>query len=122
MTFDKFFGHDYDLNFIDSVKMFNIHHYIYISFVIATYVLVLKFAKKIKESSNEEKIKIEYFIVKRKLHGNPEFPDPRVQIHIPASGKIKLNKTTKRFQEFIEMAFNKDGTHNMGPQLKNPSK
>jgi len=62
MTFDKFFGHDYDLNFIDSVKMFNIHHYIYISFVIATYVLVLKFAKKIKESSNEEKIKIALII------------------------------------------------------------
>ncbi len=67
-------------------------------------------------------ISTEYFIVKRKLHGNPEYPAHRVQIFKPASGKIKLNKTTKRFQEFIEMAFNKDGTHNMGPQLKNPSK
>jgi hypothetical protein len=69
-----------------------------------------------------DNINIEYFIVKRKLHGNPEYPAHRVQTHIPASGTIKLNKTTKRFQEFIEMAFNKDGSHNMGPQLKNPSK
>jgi hypothetical protein len=43
-----------------------------------------------------DNIDIEYFIVKRKLHGNPDFPDPRVQIHVPASGKVKLNKATKR--------------------------
>jgi len=69
-----------------------------------------------------DNINIEYFIVKRKLHGNPDFPDPRVQIHVPSSGKIKLNKATKRFQEFIEMAFTKDGSHNTGPMLKVPSK
>jgi hypothetical protein len=69
-----------------------------------------------------DNIDIEYFIVKRKLHGNPDFPDPRVQIHVPASGKIKLNKATKAIHEFIEMAFNKDGSYNTGPQLKNPSK
>jgi hypothetical protein len=69
-----------------------------------------------------DNIDIEYFIVKRKLHGNPDFPDPRVQIHVPASGKIKLNKATKAIHEFIEMAFTKDGSYNTGPQLKNPSK
>ena len=69
-----------------------------------------------------ENIDVEYFIVKRKLHGNPDFPDPRVQIHVPASGKIKLNKATKRFEEFIEMAFDKEGKHREGPMLKNPSK
>jgi hypothetical protein len=69
-----------------------------------------------------ENIEIEYFIVKRKLHGNPDFPDNRVQLHVPSSGKIKLNKTTKALNGFIEMAFNKDGSHNTGPQLKNPSK
>ena len=69
-----------------------------------------------------ENIDVEYFIVKRKLHGNPDFPDPRVQIHVPASGKIKLSKATKRFEEFIEMAFDKEGKHREGPMLKNPSK
>jgi hypothetical protein len=69
-----------------------------------------------------DNIDIEYFIVKRKLHGNPDFPDPRVQIHVPASGKIKLNKANKALNEFIEFAFLKDGSYNMGPQLKNPSK
>ena len=69
-----------------------------------------------------DNIDVEYFIVKRKLHGNPDFPDPRVQIHVPASGKVKLNKATKAIHEFIEMAFNKDGSYNTGPQLKNPSK
>jgi hypothetical protein len=65
-----------------------------------------------------DNIDIEYFIVKRKLHGNPDFPDPRVQIHTPASGKIKLNKAIKSINEFIEMAFNKDGSYNEGPHLK----
>ena len=69
-----------------------------------------------------DNIEIEYFIVKRKLHGNPDFPDNRVQIHVPSSGKIKLNKTTKAINEFIEMAFNKDGSYNQGPHLKVPSK
>jgi hypothetical protein len=69
-----------------------------------------------------ENIDVEYFIVKRKLHGNPDFPDPRVQIHVPASGKIKVGKATKHFEEFIEMAFNKDGKHKEDPMIKNPSK
>ena len=69
-----------------------------------------------------DNIDVEYFIVKRKLHGNPDFPDPRVQIHVPASGKIKLNKATKHFEEFIEMAFDNEGKHRQGYMLKNPSK
>jgi hypothetical protein len=70
-----------------------------------------------------DNIDVEYFIVKRKLHGNPDFPDPRVQIHVPSSGKIKLNKTTKAFKRvYRDLLFYKDGSYNTGPQLKNPSK
>ena len=69
-----------------------------------------------------EDIEVEYFIVKRKLHGNPDFPDPRIQIHTPASGKIKLNKATKRFEEFIEITFDSEGKHRGGYMLKNSSK
>ena len=69
-----------------------------------------------------DNIDIEYFIVKRKIYEDGEYPEKRIQTHVPTSGKIKLNKATKALNEFIERAFQKDGSYNMGPQLKNPSK
>ena len=62
------------------------------------------------------------FIVKRKLHGNPDFPDPRVQLHVPASGKIKLGRATSKLNEFIAVAFQKDGSYTDKELLANPSK
>jgi len=69
-----------------------------------------------------DNIEIEYFIVKRKIYEDGEYPEKRIQTHVPTSGKVKLNKATKALNEFIERAFTKDGSYNMGPQLKNPSK
>lgn len=69
-----------------------------------------------------DNIDIEYFIVKRKIYEDGDYPEKRIQIHVPTSGKIKLNKSTKALNEFIERAFTKDGSYNQGPQLKNPSK
>lgn len=69
-----------------------------------------------------DNIEIEYFIVKRKLHGNPDFPDPRVQLHVPASGKIKLGRATSKLNEFIAVAFQKDGSYTDKELLANPSK
>jgi len=69
-----------------------------------------------------DNINIEYFIVKRKIYEDGEYPEKRIQTHIPTSGKVKINKATKALNEFIERAFTKDGSYNMGPQLKNPSK
>ena len=69
-----------------------------------------------------ENIEIEYFIVKRKIYEEGDYPSKRIQIHIPTSGKVKINKATKSLNEFIERAFLKDGSYNMGPQMKNPSK
>lgn len=69
-----------------------------------------------------ENIEIEYFIVKRKIYEEGDYPSKRIQIHIPTSGKVKLNKATKSLNEFIERAFTREGSYNMGPQLKIPSK
>jgi hypothetical protein len=68
-----------------------------------------------------DNIQIEYFIVKRKIYEGGEYPEKRIQIHIPASGRNKLNKANTLLNEFIERAFQKDGSYNMGKQLKNPS-
>jgi hypothetical protein len=69
-----------------------------------------------------DNIDIEYFIVKRKIYEDGDYPEKRIQTHIPSSGKIKINKAIKRLNEFIEFAFQKDGSYNTGPQLKVPSK
>ena len=69
-----------------------------------------------------DNINIEYFIVKRKIYEDGDYPEKRIQTHVPTSGKVKLNKATKALNEFIERAFQKDGSYNPGPQLKNPSK
>jgi len=53
----------------------------------------------------KESIEVEFFIVKRKLYENCDFPQKRVQEFIPASGKFKTNKATKALNEFIEKCF-----------------
>jgi hypothetical protein len=68
-----------------------------------------------------DNIQIEYFIVKRKIYEDGEYPEKRIQIHIPASGRNKLNKANTLLNEFIERAFTREGSYNMGKQLKNPS-
>ena len=41
-----------------------------------------------------DKIDVEYFIVKRKLYEKLDFPQRRVQLFSPASGKPSVNKVT----------------------------
>jgi hypothetical protein len=59
-----------------------------------------------------DKIEVEYFIVKRKLYENLDFPQKRVQKFVPANGKPSINQVTKRLSEFIEECFDSDGEHN----------
>lgn len=56
-----------------------------------------------------DNIDIEFFIVKRKIYENADFPIPRIQTFKPASGKVKLNKATNALNEFIEEVFDKKG-------------
>jgi len=56
-----------------------------------------------------DKINIEFFIVKRKIWEESDFPISRIQTFTPASGKVKLNKADKELNEFIESVFTKEG-------------
>lgn len=67
-------------------------------------------------------IDVEFFVVKRKLYENLDFPQKRIQTFEPASGKGKRNKAIKHINQFIEEAFNYDGSFKQGQFVKNVSK
>jgi hypothetical protein len=69
-----------------------------------------------------ENIDVEYFIVKRKLYENVDWPQKRIQQWGPASGKISMNRVGKRLGNFIDTAFNDDGSHNTEKLFPEPSK
>ena len=56
-----------------------------------------------------ERIDVEYFIVKRKLYENLDFPQKRIQKFVPASGKPSMNKVNTRLLKFVNEAFTEDG-------------
>jgi len=56
-----------------------------------------------------DKIEVEYFIVKRKLYENMDFPQKRVQKFVPANGKPSMNKMVSRFKEFLDATYDDDG-------------
>jgi len=63
-----------------------------------------------------EMIDIEYFIVRRKIDENAQWPVKRIQTFVPASGKPTRNSLAKSLNEFVEKSFNKDGTYNTDAQ------
>jgi hypothetical protein len=69
-----------------------------------------------------DQIDIEFFVVKRKLYENLDFPQKRIQIVEPASGKGKRNKAVAHITEFIHNVFNVDGSFKKGELIKNVSK
>jgi len=71
---------------------------------------------------NPEQIDVEFFVVKRKLYENLDFPQKRIQIVEPASGKGKRNKAVTHITEFIRNVFNADGSFKKGELVKNVSK
>jgi hypothetical protein len=58
-----------------------------------------------------ENIDIEFFIVRRKVYLDGEYPQKRIQTFTPASGKNKVNKATKNLDDFLNKSFNLDGTY-----------
>ena len=52
-----------------------------------------------------DKIDVEYFIVKRKLYENADFPERRIQEFSPASGKPSMNKIMDNFNRFLDESF-----------------
>lgn len=61
-----------------------------------------------------DSIEVEFFIVKRKIWEESEYPIPRVQNFRPASGKNKRLQATERFRKFVEDCFDESGK----PQIK----
>ena len=58
---------------------------------------------------SEDKIDVEYLILKRRLYENIIYPQKRLQAFTPASGKPSINKVMKRLQEFIDECFDDKG-------------
>jgi len=58
-----------------------------------------------------EKIDVEFFIVKRKLWENVDFPQKRVQKVIPASGKPSINRVLLNLNKFLEECFDDNGEY-----------
>ena len=56
-----------------------------------------------------DNIKVEFFIVKRKLRESEDFVIKRIQKYSPASGKIKIKKAEDAMLKFIEEAFDENG-------------
>jgi len=69
-----------------------------------------------------ENIEVEYFIVKRKLYENCDWPQKRIQVWGPASGKISMGRVGKRLGKFIDTAFNDNGSYNTEKLFPEPSK
>tara|TARA_R110001592_G_scaffold65778_5_gene202025 strand:- start:4750 stop:5601 length:852 start_codon:yes stop_codon:yes gene_type:complete len=56
-----------------------------------------------------DRIDVEYFIVKRKLYENTDFPQKRIQTFIPANGTPSINKVNRRLQLFMDECYDGDG-------------
>ena len=69
-----------------------------------------------------DKIEVEYFIVKRKLWENTDFPQKRVQKFVPASGKPSMNKVIKGLDLFLENVFTEEGEYKTDKIFSLPSK
>jgi hypothetical protein len=69
-----------------------------------------------------DNINVKFFIVKRKIWEESEFPQKRIQEFTPANGKTKVNKAKNALNSFIEEAFSIDGSFKSTDHQPNPSK
>jgi len=70
------------------------------------------------------KVDVKYFIVKRKVPADPDYPamGRRVQEFVPPSGKIKVGQATTALDIFIKDAFDEKGQYLDKDYNKKPSK
>jgi hypothetical protein len=59
----------------------------------------------------EDAIEVQFFIVRRKLYENSDFPIKRVQEYIPTQGKRKVEDAYKSLKEFVLDAFTPQGQY-----------
>jgi hypothetical protein len=68
-------------------------------------------------------IEVEFFVVKRKLLEDVEFPQQRIQRISPPDGKLSMKEVESAFLEFINSGFTAEGEYNKeGHFPKNPEK
>lgn len=68
-------------------------------------------------------IEVEFFVVKRKLLENVEFPQQRIQRIAPPDGKLSMKEVESAFLEFVNSGFTPEGDYNVnGVFPKNPEK
>lgn len=79
------------------------------------------YSKKFNVDLND--IDVEFFIVKRRLYENVNFPQSKIQIFKPESNKKIINESINFFIEFLNHAFDKEGNYNIDNDYpKNPGK
>jgi hypothetical protein len=59
----------------------------------------------------EDHIDVEFFIVKRKIWEQSEFPQRRIQQFTPTNGKTKVKNARALLSKFIDDTFNLDGSY-----------
>lgn len=69
-----------------------------------------------------DNIEVEFFITRRKIYEEGDFPQKRIQEFIPTSGKVKVNKAGNLLDSFITEVFNTDGSFKLDAFEKRPSK
>lgn len=69
-----------------------------------------------------DNIEVEFFITRRKIFEEGDYPQKRIQEFVPASGKVKLNKAGILLDGFLNEVFNTDGTNKQVDLEKRPSK
>jgi len=89
--------------------------------VVKDQLLLYKFFYSHEYDLPENMISVDFYILRRKLPEDSEWPVPRVSRFTPAHGKPSINKTKKRFKTFIDTCFDEEGKHISG-QEHTPSK
>jgi hypothetical protein len=83
--------------------------------------LYKKFFSNLKDIP-EDKIDVQFFIVRRKINENLEFAPKRVQEFIPANGSKKVKDAFEDIQNFVTEAFTPEGEYIEKKYFKNNSK
>ena len=85
---------------------------------------ILLYKKMFSQLRNipEDKIDVQFFIVRRKINEALEYPPGRVQEFIPAHGTKKVNDAMNDFQDFVRNVFTPEGEYQEKEYPKNPDK
>jgi len=84
---------------------------------------VLLYKKIFSEQFNFpiDNISVKFFILKRKITENGDYPEKRIQEFKPADGKIKLKKATDMLNIFADSIFDENGKMKQQEFKKSPS-